>query len=119
MRHIRFGRGQGRRIEQHGSDFVQARLARSDDLHVSCMYLEPGGHVGRHPASVHQLFAVVQGAGWAAGDDGERITLRIGDAVLWPRGESHEAGTDSGMVAIVVESDLLSDDPATFGPVSG
>ncbi|HET9014438.1 MAG TPA: cupin domain-containing protein [Thermomicrobiaceae bacterium] len=107
MRHVDFTPGNGRRIARYGSDFVQARLAHRDELHVSCMYLEPGGRVGRHPASVQQLFAVVQGEGWAAGDDGTRVTLRAGDAVLWEAGERHEAGTDTGLTAIVVESAAL------------
>lgn len=117
MRALSFGREHGRRIDRFDSDFVLARLARSDGVHVACMYLQPGGRVGRHPAVAPQLFAVVEGEGWAAGSDGRRVALRSGEAVLWTAGESHEAGTEVGMVAIVVETDLLSDDPATVGPL--
>lgn len=119
MQQVDFGREQGRWIEQHGSAFVLARLARTERLHVACMYLEPGGCVGRHPTAKRQLFAVVQGEGWAAGGDGERVALRAGTAVVWDAGESHEAGTDTGLVAIVIESDLLADDPRNLGPRGG
>lgn len=75
--------------------------------HVVVIDVEPGGVVGRHPAAVPQLFAVVQGVGWVSGGDGEREPIRAGEAVAWEPGEEHESGSDKGMTVLVVEADSL------------
>jgi len=75
--------------------------------HVVVIEIGPGGVVGRHPAAVRQLFAVVRGAGWVSGGDGERVPIRAGEAVLWEAGEEHESRSDTGMTALVVESESL------------
>lgn len=117
MRVFEYGPAKARRIERHGSEFVQSRLARSAGVHVSCMHLAPGGLVGYHPATTPQLFAVVAGDGWARGEGPERVALTAGQAVFWDAGERHEAGTDNGMTAIVVEGDALGGEPAAIGPL--
>ena len=77
------------------------------DAHVVCLRLGAVCLLGRHPASVDQLFVVVDGAGWAKGADGERIPVSAGTAIHWDAGEEHESGSDSGLTAIVVESEGL------------
>ena len=80
-------------------------LARSAQLHVACMRLDPGGSVGYHQASTAQLFAVVEGSGWiSSGQDRLRQPISSGGAVVWATGEWHEVGTEHGLVAIVVEA---------------
>ncbi|MDQ2983743.1 MAG: cupin domain-containing protein [Actinomycetota bacterium] len=79
---------------------------------VVCVRLGPGGRIGRHPAAASQLFAVVQGEGWVSGADGEQVPVAAGEAALWEPGEEHEAGTDVGMTAVVVEADQLEPPPA-------
>ena len=69
--------------------------------------LAPGGVVGRHPAAVAQLYAVIQGSGWVSGGDGEREQIRAGEAVVWEPGEEHESGSDDGMTVLVVEAESL------------
>lgn len=108
MKIIHFGPETGRHIDHFSSDFLISRLALSDDIHVACMRLKPGGIVGYHPAPMPQLFAVVAGQGWVRTGDDERIAIETGQAVSWERGEHHEAGTDVGMTAIVIEGDALS-----------
>lgn len=117
MRVFGFGPEEGRRIERHGSAFVQSRLARAAGAHVSCMHLAPGGRVGYHPAGTAQLFAVVAGDGWVRGEGPERVPMCTGQAVFWEAGERHEAGTENGMTAIVVEGDVLGGDPGAIGPL--
>ncbi len=85
-----------------------AGLARTEDFHVACVRLEPGGLAGRHPAVSDQLSAVVEGSGWVASADDERHPIATGEAAVWHTGEEHEAGTDSGLVAIVVEAEELA-----------
>jgi quercetin dioxygenase-like cupin family protein len=62
--------------------------------------------IGRHPAQLWQLLAVVSGEGWAAGPDGHAVPLVSGDAVLWEPGEEHASGSSTGMVAVLVQSPL-------------
>jgi quercetin dioxygenase-like cupin family protein len=77
------------------------------DAHVVVIEFEPGGVVGRHPAGMTQLFAVIDGSGWVSGGDGERELIQAGQAVVWEPGEEHESGSDEGMKALVVESESL------------
>ncbi len=96
-------------IEAHGSrGFTMRGVIRSEQAHVAVAILAPGGTIGRHAAEVPQLFVVVEGSGWVAGGDAERVEVGAGDAVLWEAGEGHEAGTDDGVVALVVESNALT-----------
>ena len=115
-RTFRFDADLGRHVTQFGSDFVMSRLFHSSELHVGCMRLEPGGLIGMHPASTAQLLAVVEGQGWIRGEDGVKTPVTAGGAVFWSEGEMHETGTDSGMMAIVVETAALLDDEH-LGPV--
>ncbi len=93
-----------------------SRLFHSSELHVGCMRLEAGGLIGMHPAGTPQLLAVVEGEGWIRGEDGVKTPVTTGGAVFWSEGEMHETGTDSGMMAIVVETAALVDDEH-LGPV--
>lgn len=116
-RTFRFDKELGRQITQYGSDFVMSRLFHSSDLHVGCMRLEPGGLIGMHRASAPQLLAVVDGQGWIRGEAGEKTPISAGGAVFWEQGEMHETGTDSGMMAIVVEGAALRDGEH-MGPIA-
>ncbi len=116
-RTFRFDAELGRHVTQFGSDFVISRLFHSGDLHVGCMRLAPGGLIGMHPASTPQLLAIVEGEGWIRGERGPKTPITAHDAVYWEEGELHETGTDSGMVAIVIETRALREGSA-LGPVS-
>ncbi|HTZ06952.1 MAG TPA: cupin domain-containing protein [Gaiellaceae bacterium] len=65
--------------------------------------LEPGGRVARHPAAVPQLLAVLEGSGVVSGADGVEEPIGVGEAVVWDEGEEHEARTETGLVALIVE----------------
>jgi len=118
VRTFSFGPEHGRRIDRFGSDFTIARLVHTEEVHVACMRLAPGGVIGYHQAVSYQLFAVVEGEGWVREEGPERTPIRAGEAALWAPGEWHAAGTDTGMVAIVVESAVLGGDPGAVGPIS-
>jgi quercetin dioxygenase-like cupin family protein len=75
--------------------------------YVVVMEIGPGGVLGRHPATVAQLFVVLSGSGWVSGPDGERVDVAAGEAALWEAGEEHESGSHEGMTALVVESERL------------
>ena len=103
----RFDMGGGRQIDRFGSVGVSLQGISRRVLQVVVMRIEPGGRIGRHPAAALQLFAVSSGSGWVSGDDGERISIVAGEAVVWDLGEEHESGSDEGMTALVVEAEGL------------
>jgi quercetin dioxygenase-like cupin family protein len=117
MRTFDFDLDRARRIDAFGSFFAMARLVHNEALHVGCMYINPRGGVGRHPTATYQLFAVVQGQGWTRTGDGEREPIESGQAVYWEPGEVHEAGTEHGMMVIVVEGNILRAASEEIGPV--
>jgi quercetin dioxygenase-like cupin family protein len=109
---LRFGAERAHAIDAFGSEGVTMApltepTGRGAQVQAACFRLEPGGRIGRHPASVPQLLAVVAGSGWASGADGVPQPLGSGDAVFWEAGEEHETGTDDGLTAIVLEGESL------------
>jgi quercetin dioxygenase-like cupin family protein len=108
MRLIELGPARGRPVDAFGSEGLTIApltepLATGAAVQAACFRLGPGGRIGRHPASVRQLLAVVEGAGWVSGADGKRRPLAAGEAVCWDAGEGHETGTETGLTAIVLE----------------
>ncbi len=116
MKIYRFDAGVGRAIDMFGSSHLTlSRIVRVEGAaHIGCMHIGAGGVVGFHQAIVRQLFLVVNGAGWVRGEGPERIAIAAGRAAYWETGEWHESGSESGMVAIVIESELL--EPGQFMP---
>jgi len=92
-------------VGRFGSDFRMAPLVGSADggVRVTVVHLPAGGLVGRHPAASRQLFAVVAGTGRVAGGDGVERELGPGYGAVWEAGEEHEASSDEGLTAVVVE----------------
>jgi quercetin dioxygenase-like cupin family protein len=112
MKIYRFNRETGKDIDRYNSSgFTLTRVAHLlEETMIQCAYLEPGGLIGYHQATVPQLFLVVQGEGWVRGQALERTRIQAGQGAYWEEGEWHEAGTETGMTAIIFESvrfDLL------------
>lgn len=107
MRIFRFDEEVSIPIAAHGSRFRIGPLTGDGAaVRVQVLHLPPGGVVGRHPAAAQQLFAVVAGDGWVAGADEVRRDIGPGRAALWEPGEEHEAGSDPGLAAVVVEGEF-------------
>ena len=66
--------------------------------------LGAGGRIGRHPAVVPQVLAVLDGSGLVSGGDGELRPIGPGEAVFWAAGEEHETVSDHGLTALIVEA---------------
>jgi quercetin dioxygenase-like cupin family protein len=66
--------------------------------------IAPGGGIGRHPATVPQILAVLEGSGRVSGADGELEPIHPGQAVFWAEGEDHETVSDDGLTALVLEA---------------
>ena len=69
--------------------------------------IAPGGRIGRHPASVPQILAVLEGEGEVSGADGVFEPINAGEAVYWPQGEEHETRSAAGLTALILEGDGL------------
>lgn len=106
----------GQHVDHFGSDFVISRIFHSDRLHVGCMRLGPDGLIGLHPAASPQILAIIEGRGWIRGADEHRTPIAAGEAVFWGKGEMHETGTETGLVALVIEAPDLKDG-AAMGPI--
>jgi len=107
MKIFRFDRESGRNIDHYNSSgFTVTRVAHLlEETMIQYAYLEPNGSIGYHQATVPQLFLVVQGEGWVRGQ-----------GAYWEEGKWHEAGTETGLTAIIIESvrfDLLGWTPLT------
>lgn len=67
------------------------------------------------PAVVPQLFLIMNGVGYVKCDKKEYGKVQSGDAVFGDKDEWHETKTDTGLTAIVIESEELC--PSTFMPL--
>jgi quercetin dioxygenase-like cupin family protein len=102
---IDFGHNPGEPITDWGSHgATHAPLARGDgDAHVTVVHIQPGGELGRHPTGWAQLWVIVSGSGWVSENDGPRVEMDAGEAVLIERGTVHAKGSAAGMTALVVQ----------------
>jgi quercetin dioxygenase-like cupin family protein len=67
----------------------------------------PGGRLARHPATVPQILAVLDGSGEVSGADGVGEPISAGEAVYWHEGEEHEAKSADGLTALIIEGEHL------------
>jgi quercetin dioxygenase-like cupin family protein len=85
---------------------VMQELLRQDDppcrTHIA--HYHPGAVLGRHSGGLWQLFAVLDGSGWVSGEEETKQHCTDGDAFVWPPGESHASGSDTGMTVVIVQS---------------
>jgi hypothetical protein len=97
-------------VSEHGSLGLHmseaARVKDAKEFRVHLAAVSPGGLLGRHPARLWQLFTVVSGSGWVSGDDGVQHEIHIGESVRWSPDESHESGSDDGMLVLIVQADV-------------
>lgn len=113
MKIYNFGSAHAEKLEKFNSNFFFSKIIRSTvEVKVSCLYLDPNGIVGYHEASAQQLFLVIKGKGWARGKFPNKIPIAENQAVFWEKNEWHEAGTDTGLVAIVIEGEF--ENPSDF-----
>lgn len=95
-------------IDEHGSFGLVltelSRLAEAGESRAHVADYAGPGLLGRHTGRLWQLFAVVRGEGWVSGEDGVRVPIIAGQSVVWPPGESHESGTDSAILGVMVQS---------------
>ncbi|QWU13660.1 hypothetical protein SAMN04487895_103345 [Paenibacillus sophorae] len=109
MEFYEFSKDCGKKISKFNSDFIMSRIIQTDkSAHIGCMYLDKNGIVGYHQAVAPQLLIIVHGEGYVKGEKDEYCKVQTGDAVYWEKDEWHETKTNTGLTAIVIESEELT-----------
>ena len=107
MEIFRFDAGLAERIGRRPYEVKRAASIKfaegAGEAHVYVVYFEPGGEIGPHEAGFGQILFAVAGNGWAAGGDGERVSLAEGEAAFIHRGEIHSKGSETGMTALMIQ----------------
>jgi quercetin dioxygenase-like cupin family protein len=83
-------------------------LSRGALFQAAVFRIAAGGRIARHPASVPQILAVIDGSGEVSGGDGISEEISTGEAVYWAEGEEHETRTEHGLTALVLEGPGLA-----------
>lgn len=113
MEFYQFTKETGRKITNFSSDFMMSRIIETTNVtNIGCMHLDKNGIVGYHQAVVPQLLLILNGEGYVRNEKEEYVKVEPGDAVFWEKDEWHETKTDTGLTAIVIESEELM--PAKF-----
>lgn len=108
MEIYQFKKETGKKITQFSSDFILTRIALTQKVaNIGCMHLEKNGVIGFHQAVVPQLLLIVNGEGFVRGESDEFVKVQSGEAVLWEKDEWHETKTDTGLTAIVIQSEEI------------
>lgn len=75
----------------------------SGEAHTHLVRIEAGGIIDSHETGFGQLWIVVDGRGWVAGRDHQRLEVSSGDVAFFERGEQHAKGSDHGMTAVMIQ----------------
>lgn len=90
-------------IDPAADPAAPAILRSGGPAHVVVAFLEPGGNIGRHPATRPQLLMVVSGELKIHGDDEQALELSAGQAVLFNPGELHESVAGTAVTLAIME----------------
>lgn len=76
-------------------------------IQAAIFRVAPGGRLARHPATLPQILAVLEGSGEVSGEDGAAEPIAAGEAVFWSQGEEHETRSASGLTALIIEGEQV------------
>ena len=76
-------------------------------IQAAIFRVAPGGRLARHPATLPQILAVLEGSGEVSGEDGIAEPIAAGEAVFWSQGEEHETRSASGLTALIIEGEQV------------
>jgi quercetin dioxygenase-like cupin family protein len=82
-------------------------ILEGSPVQAAIFRVEPGGRLRRHPATVPQILAVLEGSGVVSGADGADEPIGAGEAVFWHEGEEHETRSAVGLTALIIEGGTL------------
>jgi len=90
-------------------DVTVAPLTRpavdGSSMQAAIFRFAPGGRLVRHPATIPQILAVLEGSGKVSGADGDEQPIAAGEAVFWAQGEEHETSSGVGLTALIIEGE--------------
>jgi quercetin dioxygenase-like cupin family protein len=117
MKRFRTGPETAWPIIDYGSSFRLTRLLRSEskEARVDIAYLAPGDQIAQHHAGLPQLFCVLEGSGWVSGDDEIEYPIAAGEAAFWFHGELHSTRTETGLTALIIQSEELDSEALLTG----
>ncbi|TDL38288.1 cupin [Macrococcoides bohemicum] len=100
------------RVDKFDSlDFYINRITNiNSKVMINIANLDSNGVIGSHKAPVNQLLIVTNGEGKVRTNTTDFIPISINQAVFFNAGEVHETRSDTGMVAIIIESPDLNYD---------
>jgi uncharacterized protein (DUF779 family) len=84
-------------------DFV-AELTDASRARVQVAHFSAGDTLAKHSAGMWQIFAVVSGHGFVAGDDDVRCLVEHATAAVWEPGEQHTSWATTDLVVVIVQS---------------
>jgi quercetin dioxygenase-like cupin family protein len=82
-------------------------IAGGAPFQAAVFRLAASGRIVRHPATVPQILAVLEGSGEVSGAEGIFEPIGPGEAVFWHEGEEHETRSALGLTALIVEGEGL------------
>ena len=68
---------------------------------------EPGGRLRRHPATIPEIFAVLEGSGEVSGANGVDEPIGAGEAIFWLEGDEQEMKSEAGLTVLVIQGESL------------
>ena len=68
---------------------------------------EPGGRLRRHPATIPEIFAVLEGSGEVSGANGVDEPIGAGEAVFWHEGDEQAMKSEAGLTMLVIQGESL------------
>lgn len=108
MKIIRLVEIEGKNIAQFDSRMIMRKIMMTEKpSHIGIMDLPENGKVGYHEANVPQMLIILEGEGWVRAAEEAKARVTAGNIVFWEKGEGHETTTNSGMKAIIIESEGL------------
>ncbi len=113
MEILRFATGPDTAVTAFGAIATWSRtwLDGVGEAHVHTVRIDAGGGLTPHPTGFAQLFVPLAGAGWVSGPDDVRVPLSVGEGAFFARGERHAKGSDTGLLALMIQVRDLAPTP--------
>ena len=87
------------------------------EAHIHMVHISAGGEIGPHVTGFGQLFFCLEGSGWVASADGQRVSISRGQVAYFARGERHSKGSAEGLRALIIQVHDLQ--PCSLAAESG
>ena len=86
---------------------LTAPFEEGSPMQAAIFRVAPGGRLVRHPSTLPQVLAVLEGSGEVSGAEGVVEPIAAGEAVFWHKGEEHELSSVAGLTALIIEGESL------------